>query len=250
MKMLWPKLILFIFLPFLTHSQNLRIYHIDVDQADATLFIAPDGSSLLVDSGKNGHGARVKRVMDQAGITRINHFVATHYHEDHYGGIDDLIRDQGVQVLQAFDRGDKNSLPARTTNSKSYEGYDTIIGHRAIEITRGMVIQVDPEVTATCISKGGVVLSEANPTTGHDENDMSVSLLVEYGSFRYFVGGDIERATERKIANVDVVMDVDVYQANHHGSHSSSSWNFVQDLHPSVVVISNGNRTDYGHPLS
>ncbi|MCP3872679.1 MAG: MBL fold metallo-hydrolase, partial [Desulfobacteraceae bacterium] len=61
----------------------LTIYHIDVDQGDATLFVSPSGNSLLVDSGKNGHGARIKDVMDQAGITRIDHFVCTHYHEDH-----------------------------------------------------------------------------------------------------------------------------------------------------------------------
>ena len=45
-------------------AQTLRIYHIDVDQADSTLFVAPGGNTLLVDSGKNGHGQRIKDVMD------------------------------------------------------------------------------------------------------------------------------------------------------------------------------------------
>ncbi len=52
----------------------LTIYHIDVDQGDATLFVSPSGNSLLVDSGKNRHGVRIKDVMDQAGINRIDHF--------------------------------------------------------------------------------------------------------------------------------------------------------------------------------
>ena len=74
-----------------TTAQTLRIYHIDVDQADATLIVSPSGQALLVDSGKNGHGSRIQTVMQVAGVTQIDHFVATHYHEDHYGGIDDLV---------------------------------------------------------------------------------------------------------------------------------------------------------------
>ena len=75
--------------PFV-QAQTLRIYHIDVDQGDATLCVSPGGHTLLVDSGKNGHGPRIKAVMEQAGVSSIDHFVATHYHEDHYGGIDEL----------------------------------------------------------------------------------------------------------------------------------------------------------------
>jgi beta-lactamase superfamily II metal-dependent hydrolase len=75
-----------------------------------------------VDSGKNGHGNRISAVMQQAGVTQIDAFVASHYHEDHYGGIDDLVN-AGVTVVQAFDRGDKECCaskkkrrPTRTTN--------------------------------------------------------------------------------------------------------------------------------------
>ena len=51
---------------------------------------------------------------------------------------------------------------------------------------------------------------------------MSVSLLITFGSFRYFIGGDIEAPTEQKIADRDLVKDVDVYIADHHGSDTSS----------------------------
>ena len=82
---------LFLLFSFQTaNAQTLKIYHIDVEQADATLVISPSGKTLLIDSGKNGHGSRIKAVMQKAGISRIDHFVSTHYHEDHYGGIDDL----------------------------------------------------------------------------------------------------------------------------------------------------------------
>ena len=69
-------------------AQQLEIYHIDVDQGESTLFVAPTGESLLVDSGNNGQGARIRQVLQIAGVTAINHYVTTHYHADHYGAVD------------------------------------------------------------------------------------------------------------------------------------------------------------------
>ena len=66
-------LILFLLFTFQTaNAQNLRIYHIDVEQGDATLFISPTGKTMLVDSGGNGRGSRIKAVMQDAGVSRID----------------------------------------------------------------------------------------------------------------------------------------------------------------------------------
>ena len=105
-------------------------------------------------------------------------------------------------------------------------------------------------MTVTASVPGGTVMGEVNPTTGHEENDMSdVSLLITFNGFRYFIGGDTESFTEVKWL-ADLVIDVDAYQAHHHGSHSSSSRAFVfEALQPTVMAISDGSRADYGHPL-
>ena len=50
-------------------AQTLRIYQIDVEQADAALFVMPNGKTLLIDAGKNGHGQRIRHVMATAGVT-------------------------------------------------------------------------------------------------------------------------------------------------------------------------------------
>ena len=228
-------------------AQTLRIYQIDVDQGDATLVVSPAGRTLLIDSGKNGHGSRLRAILQQAGVTRIDHFVATHYHEDHYGGIDELA--QTVPIVNGHDRGDKAFLPASRLNSSTYKGYQTAIGNRAVPLTRGETIALDPDMTVTCLSAGGAVLGETNPPQpGQDENDMSISLLIQYGAFRYFIGGDIETPTETKIADGDLAMDVDVYQADHHGADNGSSQNLLDDLSPRVIIISNGDNATYRHP--
>lgn len=249
MKFLTHHLTVSLFLLCITesHAQRLKICHIDVDQADATLFIAPNGSTLLVDAGENGKGRAIKKILDLEGINRIDYFVNTHYHKDHYGGVDELV-DAGIVVGVAYDRGDKDSLSPAKLNEATFKDYQRAVGNEAVMLTRGMQIPLDDSMSVTCISHGGVVLAETNPITGNDENDMSVSLLITYGAFRYFVGGDIEHYTEKKIAERDLVLDLDVYHANHHGSSTSSTVEFMQDIIPTVVVISNGNHNGHAHP--
>src|SRR5687768_1930230 len=207
-------------------AQTLRIYNIDVEQADAALLVMPNGKTLLIDSGKNGHGQRVKAVRDRAGVTTIDAFVASHYHEDHYGGIDDLV-DMGVPVLEAYDRGDKGFVPQTTKQQQTYKDYMRTVGEDARPLRRGDTISLDPLVTITCIGSGGVVIGETTPIPADEENDLSVSLLITFDGFRAYFGGDTEAPTEGKIAEHDLTLNVDFYKASHHGSHSSSSQAFM-----------------------
>jgi competence protein ComEC len=230
-------------------AQSLRIYHIDVDQAAATLFVSPGGHSLLVDAGKNHQGSRILAALRTAGVSHIDVFVATHYHEDHYGGIDEVV-DSGVTIGVAYDRGDKPFLPLKKrTRDTTYIDYQRAIGHLAQPVRRGMTIPLDPLMTVTCLSAGGVVLGEPDSVQpGREENDMSVGLLITFGPFRYWIGGDTENATEAKLAARDLVQDVDVYLAHHHGADNGSSTAFLADLRPTVIIVSNGSNATFKHP--
>src|SRR5688572_23816640 len=230
-------------------AQTLRIYQIDVEQADAALLVMPNGKTLLIDSGKNGQGQRVRDVMTQAGVTQIDAFVATHYHEDHYGGIDELVN-AGVPVLESFDRGEKACcLPESKRNEQTFKDYQAAVGEDAIALRPGDRITLDPLVTITCIAAGGAVMGQGEEGEPADEeNDMSVVLLVAFRGFKAFYGGDSEAPTEARIAAHDLALNVDLYKASHHGSHSSSSPALMQELSPSVVVISNGNHGTFKHP--
>jgi competence protein ComEC len=229
-------------------GQVLKIYQIDVEQGDATLVITPSGKTLLIDCGKNGHGARIKKILDKEGKNKIDVFICTHYHEDHYGGIDDLIKKEGVPVIKAYDRGDKKFLPESKLNDGDYLAYQETLGQDAKTLRRGRVIKLDTDVTITCIASGGVVKSEPSPSPGKDENDMSIAILLTFGSFSYFNGGDIEASTEKKIALYNLVKDVEVCKADHHGSETSSDSGFMAMLSPSILLISNGSDGRYNHP--
>jgi len=229
-----------------SQAQDLRVYHIDVNQASATLFVTDTGESLLIDCGLSGGAEAVFATMQTAGISQIDRYITTHYHEDHYGGIDNLILDYQVPVIQAHDRGDKGLLDDEKLNSDAYKDYDSAIGNRATPLRTGQEFQLG-DLRVRCVASGGLVLGDHN-SIGTDENDLSVAVLINFRGVSYFVGGDIHDTIENRLAELDLVQDVDVYLANHHGSKTSSSASFLQDMEPTVIVISNGNNNRYGHP--
>lgn len=202
----------------------------------------------MIDSGDEGAESRIKTVLNDAGISTIDYFVLTHYHADHYGGIDNLATDPSISIEEGYDRGDKGSLPSSKTDDAAYIRYQDAIGSRATHLMRGETIPLDDEISVRCIASGGVVLAEEPYLPGLEENDMSIGLLIQYGDFIYFNGGDMEKPTEKKIADRHLATDVDVCKANHHGSHKCSLAEFMQDLSPSVIIISNGSNGTYKHP--
>ncbi|MDE0830960.1 MAG: MBL fold metallo-hydrolase, partial [Vicinamibacterales bacterium] len=73
----------------------LRIYLIDVEGGNATLFVSPEGESLLIDTGNGGENAdrdvgRMMAAAEDAGLEQIDHLITTHWHSDHYGGMPEL----------------------------------------------------------------------------------------------------------------------------------------------------------------
>src|SRR4051812_44780937 len=87
-------------------AEDLRIVHFDVEQGDSTLIVSPDGHALLVDGGPTGTGTRrIVPRLRELGVARLDYAVVTHYHEDHIGGLDEVVAGGfGPQV--AYDRGD------------------------------------------------------------------------------------------------------------------------------------------------
>ena len=234
----------------LLFSQNLRIYNIDVNQGDATLVVMPNGTSMFIDSGLDGMGDDIARIIrDIANLDHIDVYVSSHYHSDHYGGIDKIIQREKIPVVLFYDRNAVSWLPDSKTKQKSFIEYETVSRTKRIYLKPGEKIELDPTVSIKCFVVNGFVEGSTVPITSpHNENSHSLGLVISYNGFDYWTSGDTEEDVEEALAATGSLPNVDVMKANHHGSATSSAAPFIRALDPEVVIISNGNHGGFRHP--
>ncbi len=225
------------------NAGTLEIHHIDVGQADATLLIEPSGETMLVDSGDwRDDGESVIAYLEEQGIDRVDHLVATHAHADHIGGhaaVIEHVETNGDGVGAVYDSG-------VVSTSQTYERYlDAVEEH---------------DVKLLAVREGDAVdFGEAKiefynpPAEGPDDedglNDNSIVLTVTYGDVSYLTTGDAERAVEsRLVERHGNDLEAEIYQAGHHGSSTSSSSALLDVVDPDVTVVSAPLESQYGHP--
>lgn len=213
-----------------TVTTDLKVYFLDVGQADSIL-ISNNNHNMLIDAGNNEDGPLlVKYLKEELNITQFDYIVGTHPHEDHIGGLDDIINSFEVENIL---------LPEVTTTTKTFEDVLDSIANKNLNITI-------PEIDST------FKLGEADLSviyTGTDEKDLnnsSIVLKMIFGDYSYLFTGDAETKVEEIILNKNI--DIDVLKVGHHGSNTSSSESFLNKVTPSYAVISVGKDNSYNHP--
>jgi beta-lactamase superfamily II metal-dependent hydrolase len=227
---------------------GLDIHCIDVGQGDCTLIVSSAGGTFLFDAGNNGKGNNtVIPYLQGLGLTALDYIGASHYHADHVGGIDEVVSWLGIDSVRVavYDRG-------WSYTTATYSDYAAGVASKRTTITDGQVIDLGGGVTVTCIGVNGNGQLSPPFDDKYDENDLCVSLLVEYGDFDFFVAGDLSGVNSSYYHDIETsvaseVGAVEVYRVDHHGSASNSNQTLVSALDAQVAVISVGNNS-YGHP--
>jgi beta-lactamase superfamily II metal-dependent hydrolase len=243
------------FLPVTTvvaQSAELEVVFFDVGMGDATLIVSPSGQTMLIDGGLNGHGTQtILPFLVQENILRLDYVVATHYHSDHVGGLDEIAHSH-IAIGEALDRGDVDP-----PTSRPFLDYQSAYQGLRRTVLPGELIDLGEGVTMRCLAvngelAGGAVIDLAG--SGQQENSASIAWLLSYGDFQMFLGGDLTGGSAMSIdveKPVGVVAgDVDVYKVNMHGSSISSSGPFLRTLRPEFAVISVGTPNSSNFPRS
>lgn len=212
-------------------SSGMEVHFIDVGQGDATLILA-GGHAMLIDAGDNSKGTAVQLYLQKRGVERLDYLVLTHTDSDHIGGADVIISkfDIGQIFLSDFKKDNK-------TYRELMESMKS----------RGMTFST-PETGAE-YELGDAAFTVIAPNDTYDDpNNSSIGLILDYGENSFLFSGDCEEEAERDILENGMNLDVDVYQAGHHGSRTSSTEEFLDAMSPEYAVISCEEGNSYGHP--
>ncbi|MEM1668728.1 MAG: MBL fold metallo-hydrolase [Thermofilaceae archaeon] len=205
----------------------------DVEQGACLLVIGPEQGgvkpAMLIDAGTGRSVApeepphlTLRRLLEEDPRIAIRYVLLTHFHSDHSSWLA-TIKEAGLLA-------------------PDYEE------HTRLTVEPGQVFDLGGLTVKVVVASGYAWDGERRiqVTTATDENPLSVGLLISYGGFQLWVGGDLTSPVEVKIA--PYVGDVDVYVMHHHGSYTSSSLPFLRVLRPEVVIAQLGDMNPYGHP--
>jgi beta-lactamase superfamily II metal-dependent hydrolase len=249
-------------------SKTLEIYVVDVEGGNATLFVAPSGESLLVDSGNGGpqgqglanavrDAGRIVAAARDAGITRIDQLITTHWHSDHFGGMAELasripIRhfiDHGANAPDDFGRASADEFFQKTYPQLYAKATRTVVqpGDRvAVSGLDVLVLTSAGRSIATSLPGAGgpnPYCAAFQPGQNNAEDPLSVGILVSFGMFRAAHLGDLTKNKEFELmCPANRVGTVQVLLGLHHGVDSSNSEVLVHALHPRVAIMNNGTR--------
>jgi beta-lactamase superfamily II metal-dependent hydrolase len=250
--------------PFYLNAQTARktldIYVLDVEGGNATLFVAPSGQSVLIDTGNGGAAAtrdadRILAATKDAGLTQIDHLITTHWHGDHFGSMETLAGK--IPIKHFVDHG---ALIEAVTPGNAFvgEGYPKLYGAATHTVAKPgdkiTIAGLDWRIVAAAgqhITSPLPGAGKPNPTCADykpgmpdpTENAQSVGSIVTFGKFRVAHLGDLTWNKEYELmCPNNPIGTVDLFIVSHHGQAISNSPQLVHALHPRVMVMNNGTR--------
>jgi competence protein ComEC len=239
-------------------TKSLQIFFVDVEGGQATVFVTPEGQSLLVDTGW-GYNAfrdanRIAAAAKMAKLKKIDYVLVTHYHADHVGGVPQLAKKMAIGHY--VDHG-----PIRETSTAAetlYADYQTATaGADHILAKPGETLPIKG-MTVTFVSADGNLIDRPlnnagapnqacegveQKATDPTENARSIGMVIDFGKLRIVDLGDLTWAKELQLmCPANKLGHADIFIVSHHGADLSNSPALVHGLTPRVAIMDNGSK--------
>src|SRR5580704_13824364 len=242
-----------------SERSSVKIYFIDVEGGQATLFVTPEKQSLLIDTGWPGNEGRdadrIVAAAKKAGISKIDYVLITHFHEDHVGGAPQLAA--RIPIGTFIDHGENRESTDGPT-VQGWQAYQALLAtgkYKRITPKPGEVLPVEG-MRVEVISADGALIEKPLPGAGQEnaackeserrpadktENLRSLGTFITFGKLRLLDLGDLTWDKEMELmCPVNKLGKVDVYIVSHHGWQQSSSPALVYGIAPRVAIMDNG----------
>lgn len=213
---------------------EMQVHFIDVGQGDSMLIQTPSNKNILIDAGPPKSGKRVVDYLKKHHIKKIDLLIATHPDIDHIGGLPLVMK--SIKVSEILDSGKIHS-------TKTYARYLYQIRKHTIPIKiakQNEKIKVDPLLDIRILNSSG---------ESKNNNQSSIALKLTYGDVDFLLMSDVEREQEQALMDT-FNLQAEIMKVAHHGSNTSTSFDFLKHVKPEVAVLTYSKTNDFGHPVN
>ncbi len=218
----------------LPDGSYLRVDFVDVGQADF-IVVECDGEYMTIDGGNAEDSQIVYTHLKNRGVEKVDTVVITHPHEDHYGGVGAIFACADVERV---------FCPNTDSDVRAFQNLLQTVEDEGLEVTKPMVGE-QFSIGSAKVQVLGPIKSQYD-----DVNDTSLVLRLTFGDTSFLFTGDAEQISENDILAAGFDVSADVLKVGHHGSYSSTSYQWLKAVAPEYAVISSSrkDRPEYDHP--